>query len=270
MRLKQPFRRPSAGALSAPLRGLTAVVIEVLRIGREMLVIPAQLWLALAEILGAAVLAVWRRIWPLLVVAFELARSALGWAERNVRPADGLLAVALVAAVALAASQFADYRGISVGTSAYAGVESVAPAPEVGREEAGSAHAWVMLPFAALAVGIVVRAALGRWRLARLLLPVGIAVIAVSLVIDAPKGLDEGAARVRYEGAEASLLEGFWAQLMAGVVLIACGLLVERLKPAGAAARAPRSVAARGDRGTEGDLGSSPLGSPPIGWEKSA
>ena len=56
--------------------------------------------------------------------------------------------------------------------------------------------------------------------------------IAIALIVDVPKGLDEGAAAVAYEGAEASLLEGFWLQIAAGAVLIACGLLLPRyLRP---------------------------------------
>ena len=48
-------RAPSAGR-SARRR------LELLKLVREMLVIPAQLWLAAAEIAGAVVLAAWRRI----------------------------------------------------------------------------------------------------------------------------------------------------------------------------------------------------------------
>ena len=66
--------------------------------------------------------------------------------------------------------------------------------------------------------------------------------IAISLAVDAPKGLDEGQTAIAYEGASASLLEGFWMQIATGAVLIACGLLLPlylRPAPAGAAARSP-------------------------------
>ncbi len=61
----------------------------------------------------------------------------------------------------------------------------------------------------------------GRRRAGGLLIPIGLAVIVIALVVDVPKGLDEGAAAVAYEGASASLLEGFWIQLAAAAVLIA-------------------------------------------------
>ena len=256
----------SGGAQEAG-RGLATAGIEVLRIGREMLAIPAQLWLTAAELIGAAVLAAWQATWPVLVAAFELGRRALGWAEREVKPVHGVIAVALVAAVALGASQFVDYRGISVGAPDYAGVETVAPAPEVDRAQAGSAHSWVLLPVAVLAAATVVVSALGRWRLARLLVPLGIAAVVISLAIDASKGLDEGAAAVSYEGAAASLLEGFWIQLVAGGVLIFCGpLLAERLRPAGSNAFGDGGLTGRRRRGLGGrGVGSGPVAEPPIG-----
>ena len=68
----------------------------------------------------------------------------------------------------------------------------------------------------------------GRRRLARLLIPLGIAVLAISLIVDAPKGLDEGQAALAYQGAKASLLGGFWLQIATAVVLVACGFLLPR------------------------------------------
>jgi hypothetical protein len=157
-------------------------------------------------------------------------------------------AVSVVALVALAASQWVDYRGVSVGTDAYTGsVEAVAPAPEINREEAGAAHAWVMVPLAAAGLIALVLALTGRRRLAGLLVAVGAAAIVIAIAVDAPKGLDEGRAAIAYEGAEAHLLEGFWLQIAAGAVLIACGLLLPRyLRPERAEARAPAGGAAGG------------------------
>jgi hypothetical protein len=63
----------------------------------------------------------------------------------------------------------------------------------------------------------------------------------ISLAVDVPKGLDEGSAAVAYEGASASLLEGFWMQIATAGVLIACGLLLPRyLRPV--SARATRAA----------------------------
>jgi hypothetical protein len=53
-------------------------------------------------------------------------------------------------------------------------------------------------------------------------------VIAVTLLFDARRGLDEGEAALAYQGAHAVLIEGFWLQLSSAVVLVAGGLLVAR------------------------------------------
>ena len=74
----------------------------------------------------------------------------------------------------------------------------------------------------------------GRRRAAFALVPVGIAAVAISLAVDAPKGLDEGAAAIAYEGATATLLKGFWMQIATGTVLIACGLMLPLLPAPGA------------------------------------
>jgi hypothetical protein len=224
--------------------GVASVGVEVLKLGREMLAIPVQLWLAAAEIAGAFVLRVWlRAIRPLLVALWRLGLATLRLAQRYVTPARGVAAVTLVALGALAASQWLDYHSVSVGTDAYSGaVGAVAPAPEVESEIAGNAHGWVMLPLAVAGLVAVVVSLTGRRRRAAVLLvPIGIAVIVISLAVDVPKGLDEGPAAVAYEGASASLLEGFWMQIATAVVLIACGLLLPRyLRPA--SARATKAV----------------------------
>jgi hypothetical protein len=264
--------------LLAPLvRGLGAVLGEGLGIVREMLVIPLQLWLAIAEPLGAAVLALWRRlVVPVALTVTRLARRALEWAEAEITPARAAVAVAFAAAGALVASQFFDYREVSVGTAAYSGLESVAPAPPVGQDPTGSAHAWVMLPIAALAAAVIVFAMRGRWQLARLLVPLGVVVIGVAILVDVPAGLDEGSASTAYQGAEARLLGGFWAQVAAGATLIVCGpLLAAHLRRGVGASRgrikAPRErrLAFRWPRRRKGEaaLGSSAAPGTPIGWE---
>jgi hypothetical protein len=240
-----------AGAVGAEARklggGAVAVGTELVKLAREMLVIPAQLWLAVAEPAGAFVLAAWLRVLrPALIWLWNAARACLRFAERHVTPARAVAAVAVVAAGVLAASQFIDYRSISVGIDAYAGsVGTVAPAPEVDSELAGSAHAWVMIPLAIAALVLVVLALTGRRRAAVGLVPIGLLAIAVALIVDVPTGLDEGDAAVAYEGAEASLLEGFWLQPAAAAVLIACGLLLPRYLRPQTAAEA-RAAAASG------------------------
>lgn len=239
MRLSKPISRLGR-ALFATVH---TIVVELLSIAREMARIPAGMFMRVAEALGEIVLTAWRFVWPALLTAWSVAGRLLERAEEVVTPARAAIAVAVFVAAALAASQFADYHSVAIGVPDYAGVEGVASAPAVESAEAGSAHAWAGLPLAAAALLIVVRAAQGRWRAARLLAGVGVAVVAISLAIDLPKGLDEGDAALAYEGASAELLGGFWVQLACGAALIALAPLLTRLLEPGAraaAAAAPR------------------------------
>jgi hypothetical protein len=200
-----------------------------------MLRIPAGLALRLAERLGLLTLAAWRVVWPVLLAALALARRGIAVAERELTPARAIAAVALLAAALLAVSQFLDYREVRAGVPAYADVEEVAPAPRVSgtTRSAGSAHAYVLVAVALASAVVVVASLLGRWRLARLLFFLGLMAVAVAVFIDAPKGLDEGATAVQFEGAEARLLGPFWVELSAGGVIAALGpLLALSLRPA--------------------------------------
>lgn len=230
---------------------LLAGMGEVLKLGREMLVIPAQIWMLIAEVIGGVVLRVWRRaLWPLALAIWGLLRVGFTFAERHFTPARAVALVAIAGAVALGVSQWADYRSISVGSDAYSGgVEAIAPAPDITVDRAGDAHSWVMVPLAVAALLLVLVSLAGRAKLARGLIAVGAAAIVISIVVDAPKGLDEGTAAVAYQGAEARLLEGFWVQIAAGAVLIACGVLLPLyLKSAPARERTRRAA---GDSGRD-------------------
>ena len=171
---------------------------------------------------------------PLLVPfvgLFALGRRSLAWLASAVTPLRGVLGVALLAAVLLGVSQFVDYRGVAVGApdyAAYSGADLVAPAPQVDREPAGSAHAYVLVPVAVLAIALLLLAARGRWQLGRVVSLLGVLAIAIALVVDAPAGLDESAQAIAYSGVEAHLIEGFWVQLVSAGVLVAGGLLVSR------------------------------------------
>jgi hypothetical protein len=114
-----------------------------------------------------------------------------------------------------------------VGTPDYTTVSTVAPPPQVDRVHAGAAHAYVLIPLAAIAVLIALAALLtGRWRLGRLVSLIGVIGIAISLAIDLPKGLDAGTAGAAFEGAKATLTDGFYAQLAASAALVLCGWLL--------------------------------------------
>ena len=239
------------GDSKPPSEALRTVAIELAKLGREMVAIPLRLWLRIAEPAGAAVLWAWLRVVrPLLAVVLTASAVAYGLALRHVTPARGVAVVAIVSIAVLAASQWVDYRAVSVGNDDYAGsVGLVAPAPEIGHERAGEAHSWVMVPIALASLLVVGVALTGRRKLARLLIPLGLAVIAIALLVDVPSGLDEGRAAIAYEGAAAELREGFWLQLAAAVGMIACGLMLPPyLRPDRAASRArrPREPSRRG------------------------
>ena len=147
---EEPRLKPKPGSsksrnLAGDARKVSGVAVgvgsELLKLVREMLVIPAQIWLAIAEVAGAAVLSAWRRIvLPGLGAVLALAPAAYRLGLRHVTPARAVAAVCLVAIVSLAASQWVDYRTISVGTDAYSGdLAAVAPALEVNRQQAGDA-----------------------------------------------------------------------------------------------------------------------------------
>jgi hypothetical protein len=175
-----------------------------------------------------------------------------------VTPLRATLAVAAVAAVTLGVSQFLDYRGVAVGAgdyAAYPDIEAIAPPPQVDRDPAGSAHAYLLLPVAIIALAAIVLAFRGRVRLVRLAAALGVFSLAVILIVDRPAGLDEGVTVVRFEGAEASLEYGFYLELVAAAVLVAGSLIAsryvgsavpERRRDSGRPAPAPRLREARG------------------------
>ena len=90
---------------------------------------------------------------------------------------------------------------------------------------------------------------LGRWRLARFLVLLGLAAVAVAVFIDAPAALDEGETAIQFVGARGQGPRAFWVEIFAGVVIAACGpLLALNLQPAGARRR---RAAARKSRGRD-------------------
>jgi hypothetical protein len=146
--------------------------------------------------------------------------------RRVVTPFRTAAFVGVAAAVALGASQFADYRGVAVDASAYAGeLGATAPVPIIDKEAAGSAHLWILLPLAAVALCLVL-AAYRRPRLAAAVSICGMLGLAVAIAIDLPQGLDSGRAGIAFSGSEARLLEGFWAEVSASAALMLSGALL--------------------------------------------
>jgi len=232
---------PLENATGALPRSVIAALGDLAGIVREMLAWPVRLWLGVAEVIGNGVLTVWRRVaLPALRLLLRAGSWALRVGEREVTPVRALCVVALAASVSLGASQFSDYRAVEVGAPEYRAVENVAPAPEVDQQTPRSAHGVAVFAIAVASLFVTVFAAARNWRLARVLLFLGAAVVLISLIGDAPQGLREGVAGTAYQGAEAVLLGGFWAQLMSGVTLMVVGpLLAMQLRAARDARRSP-------------------------------
>lgn len=240
-----------AGAwLLAGLRSLLAGLKVVGGLALGGLQELGSFWIRTAEILGGAILAVERAMRPLVVAGLRRTRRGLEWAARTVTPKRAVAAVVIGTAIVLAASQFVDYRGIKIGAPAYAGVEPVAPAPQTDRQTTGSVHGYAMVPVALVVIAAAVLALRGRWRAARVIPLLGALAIAVSLLLDARKGLEEGEAAIAYQGAEAVLIEGFWLQLVSAGVLVVTGFLLSRY------AREQNAPAPRRQRAAEREDGS--------------
>ncbi len=237
-------RTGSTDAHKLAARAAAAAKTKVVTPARGLLAAALRVWIAAAERAGALVLSAWRRfLRPALLALAALTVALYRFLGRRVTPSGAVAAVCLVALIALAASQWLDYRVVTIGTDAYSGsIEVFAAAPELDRARAGDAHAWLMVPLALAGLVALLLVLTGRPRAARLLVAIGVAAIAISLIVDAPKGLDEGDTAVAYEGAAASLLEGFWLQIATGAVLIAGGLLLPRYLRLG---HAPAPTAAR-------------------------
>jgi hypothetical protein len=171
--------------------------------------------------------------------------AAVARLDRLLTPERAVFAVTIAAVACLVVSQFIDYRGVQVGQPGYAAVSAIAPPPEVDVQKTGQAHSYLLIPVAGLAA-LFAAAALSpkRRRLGLFVVLAGLAGIAVSLLVDMPKGLDEGTAAIRFSGAHAMLRDGFYAQIAACGALVFCGLLLG-LRPGPARGRARASRARR-------------------------
>jgi hypothetical protein len=180
------------------------------------------------------------RLRPLLAFFFH----ALARGERAVRGACALLvrattaasevvspgraaaAVLIAAGACLVASQFIEYRAVEIGQPGYAGLPGVAKAPTAAGRTAGEAHAYLLVPVGALAAALGLLALRReRRRLGLLVAALGLASLAVILLVDLPSGLDEGSQTSRFAGASAVLEDGFFAELAAAGGMVLAGLL---------------------------------------------
>jgi hypothetical protein len=254
---RQPRKRRLRGAKAAEqraklVRASKSVAVDAAGVARELLRWPARIWMTVAEALGKVVLAAWLRgILPAWRVVVRALRVALAFGERHVTPARGLAVVALAATITLGASQFGNYRAVEVGKPAYSKVEEVAQPPQVAKAMPRSAHGVWVFAIAVASLFVTVFAVWRNYRLARLLLFLGLAVVAISLFTDRPEGLRLGTAGEAYAGAQAVLLGAFWVQLVSGATLAIVGpllavqLRVERAGRRGRAAHSDERVKSR-------------------------
>jgi len=148
-------------------------------------------------------------------------------AERHVTPLSTVAVVGVAAAIGLGVSQFFDFHGVAVDAPEYAGeVGSVANVPIVGRQTAGSAHLWVLIPVAVAAIVLIIGAYRGGPPRAGGVVICGLLGLAVALAIDLPQGLDAGRPGLAFSGSQAELLQGFWAEVACSAVLMLCGGLL--------------------------------------------
>jgi hypothetical protein len=241
----------------APLRGLVAWAAP--HITRSLLLV-IQLFAALIALIAelGAVAARW-----VVDHGTAAARAIYSWLERHVTPMGTAAFVGLAAAVALGVSQFFDYHGVAVDVPNYAGHTGVvAPPPMTGQATAGSAHLWILLPLAAAAIVLVVLTYRGRTRLAGAVAVCGLLGVAVALAIDLPQGLNAGRPGLAFYGAQAQLLQGFWAELASSAMLIACGGLLALYSRDVALSRRGRRrrAAGRRDPAAQTDVGGIPPG----------
>jgi hypothetical protein len=189
---------------------------------------------ALAGRLGRRMRPVGVRLLRLLSVIEKRLLGLAAWARRAATRASGVLTpqrgiclTILASAACLIAAQFVDYRAVEVGQLAYAGLPA-ASAPTVDAQTAGQAHAYLLIPVALLA-GALALMALRRERrrgLGRIVFVLGLASLAVTLLVDLPSGLDVGAEASRFAGAKAVLYDGFYAQIAAAAGLMLGGALL--------------------------------------------
>jgi hypothetical protein len=230
--------RPEQG-LAVRLRG------AVLETGRRLrpLGVPVAAFLSwIGRPVARALLFAIQLIAALIAVVLEVGQLAVRWigavllsaaliiveaTRAHVNPRSTVAFVGVCAAVGLGVSQFFDYHGVVVDAPGYAGkLGAEVPAPITDRETAGSAHLWILLPVAALAAILIVAAFRGRPRLAGGVAVCGVAGLAVALAVDLPQGLEVGRAGLAFTGTEATLLQGFWAEVASSAVLILCGGLL--------------------------------------------
>jgi len=182
----------------------------------------------------------WPRLRPLLALLFKALATAESRGRRGcatlvrlatalsrlITPPRAAAFVLIATGALLIASQFVDYRAVEIGQPGYAGLPEVAKVPTVGEKTAGAAHLYLLVPVGVAAIAL---GALGlrreRKRLGLLVAALGVLSLALILLVDLPRGLDEGSQAARFAGTSAVLEDGFYAELAAAGAMVLAGLL---------------------------------------------
>jgi hypothetical protein len=164
---------------------------------------------------------------PRLLRARDLAVRASVRASGVLTPQRGICLAIVGAAACLAASQFVEYRAVEIGQAGYAGLPAAEP-PTEAVESAGEAHAYLLLPLAALAAALALLVARNERRrgLGRVVFALGAVALAVALLVDRPAGLDAGETAWGFAGATAVLRDGFYGEVASAAALMLTGLLL--------------------------------------------
>ena len=127
---KEPASERKPRRSGSGLTGVKAAAHKLLDpVHKAFVTVLAILGAVLAGIFGVIAVA-GRKLAPPARAIHKRAVAVLHAVSKLLTPARGLLIAAIACALLLALSQFADYRGISIGADAYEpGISSVAPAP---------------------------------------------------------------------------------------------------------------------------------------------
>lgn len=223
---KAPTDKKATGRRARPLRQVPGEVARRLSLAKLL----APLALALA-LLGRGLRYVRIAILRLAALIERLILLLVRWAAppiagfvdrlgRLVTPTRAAVAVAAAAGLAAIVAQALDYRAVEIGGAAYADVASLAQAPLAEHRTPWSAHGPLvgLLALIGAVAAIAVLRGAGRRALLAALGAVGAGLLVI-LALDLTKAGDLGEAAAEYAGAEAVLLEGFYIELCAMLLI---------------------------------------------------
>lgn len=151
-------------------------------------------------------------------------RSGRRFGRGGSGPSPDVLGLAVVAGLLLIVAEFALVFSVDVGGATSCEATASPDVSEFCTTTGGERHAYAFVLLGLFTMAMAWGASIGRSRPAgAALLLVGVAVVAIALLIDLPDARSEGIIGVRYEAAEASPALGFWLELAGGVLAAVAG-----------------------------------------------